>query len=106
MAEGKQKTNPAYWVVFIVVAIFAFLSSYEMFSGKSVVTLFESKSEKCKQEAYKKSESLRNKELQGLKLKENPTPQDLEEIERLEIQQKTNLVDREDYEYAYEDCMK
>jgi hypothetical protein len=104
--EKKPNTDPAYWIVFIVVAIFAFLYSYEMFSGKSFGNLFESKSEKCKQEAQARAKSLRDKELQGLKLKENPTPQDLEEIERLEIQQKTSVVDREDYEYAYEDCMK
>ena len=49
---------------------------------------------------------LRDKELEGLKLKANPTPQDIAEIERLEIQQKTGILDKEDYEYFYNDCMK
>jgi regulatory protein YycI of two-component signal transduction system YycFG len=104
--ENKQKTSPIYWVVFVIVFVFAFISTYELFSGKSISSLFESKSEKCKQEAQDRARSLRDKELEGLKLKENPTPQDLQEIERLEIQQKTSILDKEDYEYAYENCMR
>ncbi len=122
--DNKQKTSPIYWVVFVIVFVFAFISTYELFeeiaevfnefadtdmeleSGKSISSLFESKSEKCKQEAQDRARSLRDKELEGLRLKENPTPQDLQEIERLEIQQKTSMLDKEDYEYAYEDCMR
>ena len=122
--DNKQKTSPIYWVVFVIVFVFAFISTYALFeeiaevfnefadtdmeleSGKSISSLFESKSEKCKQEAQDRARSLRDKELEGLRLKENPTPQDLQEIERLEIQQKTSMLDKEDYEYAYEDCMR
>jgi len=104
--ENKQKTAPIYWVVFVIVFAIGFVSVYELFSGKGIGSLFEGKSERCKQEAQERARSLRDKSLQGLKLKKNPTPQDLAEIEELEIQQKTSMVDRDDYEYAYEDCMK
>jgi len=33
-------------------------------------------------------------------------PQDIAEIERIETLQKTGLLDREEYEYFYNDCMK
>jgi len=104
--ENKQKTAPIYWVVFVIVFAIGFVSVYELFSGKGIGSLFEDKSERCKQEAQDRARSLRDKELQGLRLKKNPTPQDLEDIEELEIQQQTSIVDRDNYEFAYEDCMK
>jgi hypothetical protein len=105
MSEDN-KNSPTLWGVFAVVFVIAFALTFELFTGNSVRNLFESKSDKCKVEAQEGAKSLRNKKLEGLRLKENPTPEDLEEIERLEIQKKTSIVDRELYEYLYEDCMR
>ena len=106
MEDNRKKNTPLTWIVFIVVFIFVFLTSYELFSGKSMGTLFESKSDKCKLQAQERAVSLRDSRLKALELKENPTQQDLEEIEKLKIDQKTRLVSRDDYDYLYEECMR
>lgn len=104
MKETKNSTLT--WIVFIVVFIVAFSLTYELFTGKGIETLFESKSDKCKLEASNNAVEMRDKRLEALKLKETPTPDELEEIERLEISKEVELIDREDYQYFYEKCMK
>lgn len=107
MENINSKISTAGAIIFFIIACFiGFVFIYETVSGNSFSYLLTSKSEKCKQEASKRAKTLRNKELEGLKLKANPTPQDIAEIERLEIQQKTEILDKEDYEYFYNDCMK
>ena len=105
----KKKTTVGTWILFIIVVylfIQAFLYGFSDGDLDFIDYMFTSKTNRCKQEAQDGARSLRDKELQGLKLKKNPTLEDLKEIERLEIQQKTSIVDRDDYEYIYKDCMK
>lgn len=108
--EDKNKKSSATEIMlaFTIAILFIIAFVYGLNGGdfQFVEDVFKGKSERCKQEAEDKAASLRDKELEGLKLKATLTPQDLEEIERLEINQKTNLVDREDYEYLYKNCMK
>lgn len=107
MENINSKISTAGAIIFFIIACFiGFVFVYEAVSGNSFSYLLTSKSEKCKQEASKRAETLRDKELEGLKLKANPTPQDIAEIENIEIQQKTGILDKEDYEYFYNDCMK
>jgi len=109
MEKEKKKTSTATWVAFIIIVylfIQAFLYGFNGEDEDIITNIFRSKSEKCKTEAFEMAELLRDKELEGLKLKENPTTQDLDEIERLEIQKKTGVVDRDDNNYFYEECMK
>ena len=111
--DNKKKTTPLTWIVFIVVFIFAFITVYEISSGKGIGSLFESSASKkesiareCEQEAYERAKSLRESELEVLKSKSNPTKYDLEEIERLENSLKEGLVSRDDKQYLYKECMK
>lgn len=104
MSENeKQKTTPLSWVIGIIVFSLCFYISYCLLSNKQP---FESKSSKCKTEAQDRATSLRDANLKGLRLKENPSIEELEEIEELERKQKTKLVSRDDYNYFYEDCMR
>ncbi len=75
--QEEIKTNPVYWVMFVIVFAISFIFMYELFSGKGIGSLLEGKSEKCKLEASNRAESLRDAKLEGLKLKENPTKEDL-----------------------------
>lgn len=105
----KKKTNVGTLLIAIFILVtFPLAFLYGLGGGDLdfIENIFTGKSDKCKQEAYERSESLRDSELEGLKLKKIPTSEDLQEIERLEIQKKTNLIDRDDNNYFYEDCMK
>jgi hypothetical protein len=107
----EEKKTSGTTVVVIVVAVSLFFIQMFVYGLKGgsvdfIFNIFRSKSDKCKTEAFDRAVSVRDKELEGLKLKENPTPQDIAEIERLEIQKKTEVVDREDNNYFYEECMK
>mgnify|MGYP000959371585 CR=1 FL=1 len=87
MENINSKISTAGAIIFFIIACFiGFVFIYETVSGNSFSYLLTSKSERCKQEAQERARSLRDKSLQGLKLKKNPTPQDLAEIEELEIQ--------------------
>lgn len=98
-----KKTTPFTWVVTIIVFVLSLYISYCFFSDEIP---FENKSSKCKTEAQDRATSLRDANLRSLRLKENPSTEDLEEIEELERKQKTKLVSRDDYNYFYEDCMR
>lgn len=101
--KEKQKTTPFTWVASVIVFLLCFYITYSLFNDEIP---FESKSSRCKTEAQNRAVSLRNANLKALKLKENPTSEDLESIEELERKQKTNLVSRDDYNYFYQDCMR
>lgn len=102
----KKKTSAGTWIVFIIVMFLIPVAFAYGFFAEEPLNLFEGKSERCKKEAQERAVSLRDANLRKLKLKENPTPQDLEEIEELEIKQEAGLVNRNDYEYFYKDCMR
>lgn len=107
MENINSKISTAGAIIFFIIACFiGFVFVYEAVSGNSFSYLLTSKSEKCKQEAREEAGRIRDKKLEALKLKANPTPQDIAEIERIETLQKTGLLDREEYEYFYNDCMK
>lgn len=99
----KRKTTPFTWIVTIVVFALFFYLSYCFFNNEKP---FESRSSKCKTEAQERAISLRDANLKSLKLKVNPTEADKKEIEELERKQKAGLVNREDYDYFYKDCMR
>ena len=107
----KKETTPLTWIVTIVVAGLAFVITKNAFEGKPYL-LFESAESKriritneCKQEAFERAESIRDSHLRVLKAKAQPTPQDLADIERLETWQQEDLVNRDDKEYYFEECM-
>lgn len=114
----KKETTPLTWIITLVVAGLVFVITKNAFEGKPYL-LFESAESKqereatikkwnineCEQEAYEKAKGLRESELTVLKAKENPTPFDLAERERLENSLSEGLVSRDDVDYYFEKCM-
>lgn len=107
----KKETTPLTWIVTIVVAGLVFVITKNTFEGKPYLLLESAESkriritEECKREAYDRASSLRDTNLRVLKAKTSPTKFDLEEIEELEIKQEAGLVNRNDKDYYFEECM-
>lgn len=65
-----------------------------------------SKSDNCKIEAQERATSLLESKLKVLKEKKNKTQQDLQDIEYYRSLLDNKMVLKDDYEYAYNDCMR
>ena len=101
--NNDKKTKEAALIVCSIALFIVFAIAYNFLSDSN---LFESKSDKCKYEAEERSVILRDSKLKELKLMENPTQENLEEIERLERKQEVGFISRDDYDYFYMDCMR